>query len=85
MRAMSFSSAFVPKGFADMLAVHLEDDTGICFGQSVQKLNLHVDFGTAFRMVAAQTIAQGKITYADISAEYPLANTPPKQRWATKP
>ena len=60
-----FLKCFVPQGFAGIPAVHLEDNTGICLGQRVQKLNRHVDLGAAFRTAAAQTIAQGKITCAD--------------------
>jgi len=65
-----FLKRLVPQSFTSIPAVHLENDTGICLGQRVQKLNHHVNLETAFRTAAAQTIAQGKITRADIGAKY---------------
>ena len=59
-----------PQGFAGIPAVHLEDNAGICLRQRVQKLNRHVDLGSAFQTTAAQTIAQGNITRADIGAKH---------------
>ena len=40
-----FLKCLVPQGFAGIPAVHLEDNTGICLRQRVQKLNRHVDLG----------------------------------------
>ena len=63
-----FLKCLVPQGFAGIPAVHLEDNTGICLGQRIQKLDRHVDLGAVFWTAAAQTIAQGKITRADIGS-----------------
>ena len=60
MRVMFFLKRLVPQGFAGIPAVHLEDNTGICLGQRIQKLDRHVDLGAVFWTAAAQTIAQGK-------------------------
>jgi len=65
-----FLKRLVPQSFAGIPAVHLEDNTGICFGQRVQKLNRHVDPGAAFRAAAAQTIAQRKVARTDIGAKH---------------
>ena len=65
-----FLKRLVPQGFAGIPAVHLEDNTGICLGQRIQKLDRHVDLGAVFWTAAAQTIAQGKITRADIGAKH---------------
>ena len=60
----------VPQGFAGIPAVQLEDDAGICLRQRIQKLDRHVDLGAVFWTAAAQTIAQGKISRADIGTKY---------------
>lgn len=65
-----FLKRLVPQGFAGIPAVHLEDNTGICLGQRIQKLDRHVDLGAVFWTAAAQTIAQGKITRADIGTKH---------------
>ena len=65
-----FLKCLVPQGFAGIPAIHLEDDVGICLRQRIQKLDRHVDLGTVFWTAAAQAIAQGKISRADIGTKY---------------
>ena len=65
-----FFKRIIPNGFTGIPAIYLKNDVGVCLRQRIKELDRHIDFGAALRTAAAQAIAQGKITCADIGTKH---------------